>query len=110
MEDLDCESKNCRTIKSCIELATRDTRDEMEEAVGWLICFEEIFNSVIEVKVLGLEASLVGFDLLKNCALIAICKRKNKKAKVALESIEFSSITKLQLLWIKAWIKWSNSR
>jgi hypothetical protein len=109
MVDLLTEANGCKTIDACIELAGRDSYSEYEEAEGWLTCFEEVFEEVKTAKLLGEEVLIEKFKLIGELSLVVVCKRKNKKAKVTPDSLEFDNLSKVQLLWIKSWKKWSRS-
>lgn len=108
MKDLFQEMKSCKTINDCINVATLDAYDEYEEATGWQVCMQTLFEEVKQVKVLGEDVQLEGFDLVNELYVVAICRRKNKEARVTPESIEFPRMTKKQTLWMKAWIEYSN--
>jgi len=109
MEDLLTEMKRCKSVDDCVDVATMDAYGEYEEATGWQTCFETLFEDVKQVKVLGEDVTLEGFDLINELSVVAVCRRKNKKAKVAPESVEFPKMTKMQILWMKAWKEWSHA-
>lgn len=94
-----------KTIEDCIEYASVDAYNEEEQAGGWLSIIEEIFDNVNQVKLLGEEVDLKGFDL-DGTTVVAICKKGGKKARISLDSIEFVDPTKIQSLWLSAYRKW----
>lgn len=87
----------------CEELATVDAYDDGEVAVGWMNCFEEVFEGVTSVKVLDQEVRLTGFDIECENTVMAVCKSGKKTARVSLSSVEWSKLSKVQQLWLKAW-------
>lgn len=109
MKDLLSEMRRCKTVDDCIALATLDAYGEYEEAAGWQACLESIFSGTREIKVLGDMATLEGFDLVNELSVVAVCRRRNRTAKVAPESIEFPTMTKIQQLWLQAWKEWSHA-
>lgn len=98
---------DARSVKQCVEMATCDAYDEDELASGWLACFEEIFDGVEEVELLGEIVNLAGFDT-EGTIVIAICTKGKKKARVMIDSALPLSPTKVQKLWLKAWKSWRN--
>lgn len=102
------ELKKAKTVNDCADMATVDCYNDEEMAGGWLACLEEVFTGIKQVKILGEEMDLKGFDLA-NDAVVAICKKGNKKVRITLDSIEFIKPTKVQELWLKAWLKWQRS-
>jgi len=109
MEGLLFQMKLCKSIEDCFEVATVDAYGKEEQAVGWLTCIEAMFDKFEYVRVLGLEVKLEGFDLANARAIVAICHKGKKKTKIALESVDFSKLSERELLWLKAWKKWSHA-
>ena len=108
MKSLLDEMKQCKSIKECHEIATIDAYGDYEQASSWLTCIEEMFGKFDRVKVLEQEVVLEKFDLVNESSIVAICKKGKQRAKIALESIEFPKLTKVQVLWLNAWKKWAN--
>ena len=98
-----------KKVADCEELATVDAYGDEEVATGWLTCFEEVFDGVDSVKVLGYEARLTGFDIERDHAVFAICKSGKKTARVSLSSIEWPKLSKPQKLWLQAWCKYGGA-
>jgi hypothetical protein len=73
------EMKRCKTIADCHECATVDANGEDEAAAGWLTCIEEMFSQFEQVKVMGNEVMLEGFDL-KALQVVAKCRNGRKVA------------------------------
>ena len=65
-----------------------------------------MFGRFTRVKVMGDEVDLKGFDL-SNDTIVAVCRQGKKKARVALESIEFAELTPIEARWLKAWKQFS---
>jgi len=106
MDDLLDEMRQCKSVKACIDLALTDAYGEDEQAVAWLTCIEEMFGRFKQVRLMGNEVALVGFDL-RNHDVVAVCQQGKRKARVTLDSIEFSEPTKIEQLWLRAWKRFS---
>jgi hypothetical protein len=103
------EMQQCKTVKACIELALTDAYGESEEATAWLTCIEEMFGRFKRVKLLGEEVTLHGFDLANERSVVAICGKGKQRARVALESVEFTDLTPIETRWLKAWAQFSRA-
>jgi hypothetical protein len=106
MDDLLDEMRQCKSVQACIDLALTDAYGEDEQAVAWLTCIEELFGRFKQVKLLGEDVALVGFDL-NGHAVMAVCRKGKRRARATLDSIEFPDLTPVELLWLKAWKKYS---
>ena len=102
------EMKRCKTIADCHECATVDANGEDEAAAGWLTCIEEMFSKFEQVKVMGNEVMLEGFDL-KALQVVAKCRNGRKVAFVSLESVEFPKLSKSEKLWLDALKNWNEN-
>jgi hypothetical protein len=109
VESLMSEMTRCKTVEDCFEVATLDAYGEEEQAVGWLTCIQEMSDRFERVNVLGQEVDLEGFDLANDRAVVAICRKGKSKTRIALESVDFSKLSKGESLWLKAWKKWSHA-
>ncbi|MGZ5119035.1 MAG: hypothetical protein ACXWCP_15045 [Burkholderiales bacterium] len=109
MDDLLDEMRQCKSVQACIELALTDAYGPDEQAVAWLTCIEEMFSRFKQVKVMGNEVELVGFDL-SNQALVVVCRQGKRKARVSLDSAEFPELTPIEALWLRAWKRFSAGR
>ena len=101
MDSLLDEMRQCKSVEACIELALTDAYGPDEQASAWLTCIEEMFGRFTKVVVLGEEVTLEGFDL-SNGSVVAICRKGKRKARVALESVEFSDLSPIEARWLKA--------
>ena len=108
MKGLIDQMKECKSIEECHVVATVDAYDDYERACSWLTCVEEMFGKFDRVRVLGQEFVLEGFDLVNDSSIIVICKGGKRKAKIALESVEFPKLTTVEILWLTAWEEWSS--
>ena len=99
--------RQCKSVKDCIALALVDAYGEDEQAGAWLTCIGEMFGRFDRVNVMGQEVALVGFDLANGMAVVAVCRRGKRTARVALESIEFPSLTPIEARWLEAWKRFS---
>jgi hypothetical protein len=107
LKDLVEEMEQCTSVKDCVELALVDAYGEDEQAVAWLTCIEEMFGKFDRVKVLGQEVALEGFALSNRTVVVAVCRQGKKRARVALESVEFPDLRSIEVLWLKAWKQFS---
>ncbi len=106
MDDLLDEMRQCKSVQACIELAVTDAYGEDEQAVAWLTCIEEMFSRFKQVKLLGNDVALVGFDL-SNKSVVAVCKQGKRKVRVTLDSVEFPELTAVEGFWLRAWKRFS---
>ncbi len=74
----------------------------------WLTCLEEVFGQFDQVKVLGQDVALEGFDLTNGKTVVALCRQGKRQARVTLESIAFPALTPIQTRWLRAWRQFSN--
>ena len=102
MDDLLDAMRRCRSVQACIDLALTDAYGAEEEAVGWLTCIETMFGRFKEVQLLGNPVQLIKFDLDRHC-VVAVCRQGQKKARVTLDSIEFTDLTPIESRWLEAW-------
>ena len=101
MDDLLEEMWQCKSVQACIDLALTDAYGEDEEAVAWLTCIEAMFSRFKQVKLMGNDVALVGFDL-RDHAVVAVCRQGTRKARVTLDSVEFPKLTAIEARWLKA--------
>ena len=106
MADLLDEMRQCRSVRACIELAITDAYGEEEQATAWLTCIETMFGRCKQVRLMGNDVALVGFDL-RNQDVVAVCQQGKRRARVTLDSIEFPELTPTEQLWMKAWQRFS---
>ena len=55
---------------------------------------------------MGNDVPLVGFDL-RHHDVVAVCQQGKRRARVTLDSIEFSELTPVDQHWLKAWQRFS---
>lgn len=103
MQDLVDEMRQCRSVKACIGLALTDAYGEYEQVSAWLACIETMFGRFDRVRLMGQEVTLHGFDLENESTVVAVCGRGKRRARVALDSVEFPGITPIEARWLKAW-------
>ena len=106
MVDLLDEMMQCQSVRACIDLALTDAYGEEEEAVAWLTCIEAMFDRHMQVRLLGNDVALIGFDL-RHHDVVAVCQQGKRRARVTLDSIEFPELTPGEQLWLKAWQRFS---
>lgn len=103
MDDLLDDMRRCKSVGACIELALTDAYGQDEQAVSWMTCMEAMFGRFDRVLVLGQEVELLGFELASDNAVVAVCRRGRHKARVTLESVQFSGLSPIEARWIEAW-------
>ncbi len=103
--ELISEMKKCKTVADCHEIATMDANGEYEAAAGWMTCIQEMFGKFKQVKVLGNEVILEGFEL-KGLQVMAKCRNGRKLAFVSLQSVEFPKLSTNEKLWLNSLKKW----
>jgi hypothetical protein len=106
MDDLLEEMWKCKSVQACIDLALTDAYGEDEEAVAWLTCIETMFSRFKQVKLMGNDVALVGFEL-RDHTVVAVCRQDTGKARVTLDSVEFPELTAVEARWLKAWKRFS---
>jgi hypothetical protein len=106
MDDLLDEMQRCKSVKACIEVALTDAYGPDEQAIAWLSCIEAMFGRFKQVKLLGKDQDLVGFDL-SNQSVVAVCRQGKRKVRATLESIDFPKLTPVEALWLRAWKRFS---
>ena len=106
MADLLDEMRQCQSVRACIDLALTDAYGEEEQAVAWLTCIEAMFGRYKQIRLMGNDAVLFGFDL-RHHEVVAVCQQGKRRARVTLDSIEFPELTPTEQLWMKAWQRFS---
>lgn len=96
------------TVRECFECATVDAYGDEEIAAGWFYCLEDILDDIDECECLGDIVKFVGV-VQKGINIFAHVMKNKKSAFVSLESIKFVTLTKVQKLWIKAYLKYQNT-
>ena len=100
------EMRHCQSVRACIEFALTDAYGEEEEAVAWLTCIDAMLGQYKQVRLLGNDVTLVGFDL-RHHDVVAVCQQGKRRARGTLDSIEFPELTPVEQLWLKAWQRFS---
>ena len=106
MDDLLDEMRQCMSVQACIDLALTDAYGPDEQAVARLTCIEVMFSRFKQVKVMGEEVQLLGFDL-NNETIVAVCRQGKRKARVSLASVEFPELMPVEARWLQAWKRFS---
>lgn len=106
MDDLLEEMWQCKSVQACIDLALTDAYGPDEEAVAWLTCLEAMFSRFKQVKVMGSDVPLIGFDVI-NQTVVAVCGHGKHKARITLDSVEFPELNAVEARWLKAWKRFS---
>lgn len=102
MDDLLDDMRQCKSVQACIDLALTDAYGEDEQAVAWLTCIDEMFSRFKQVKLMGNDVALVGFELSSH-AVVAVCRQGKRKARVTLDSVAFPKLTAIEARWLQAW-------
>ena len=108
VNDLLDEMKQCKSVRACIELALTDAYGDYEQACAWLTCIETMFGRYKRAVVIGEEVTLEGFELVNDAAIVAVCRRGKRKARVALESVEFPDASPIEARWLTAWKRFAS--
>jgi len=103
MDSLLDEMRRCKSVEACIELALTDAYGEYEQAAAWRTCIEEMFERFDRVVLMGEEVALEGFELANETAIVAVCRKGSRKARVALESVDFPTLSPIEARWLDAW-------
>lgn len=96
-----------KTITEAIEMATVDAYDEFEQASGWLVCLQEVFEDFDSIVLNGIAMKFIGFHLEREIVPMVVCRLNKKQAKVTIDSVQFLNPNQAQKLWLRAWDKWS---
>lgn len=107
MDDLLAEMCQCKSVSACVDLALTDAYGEDEQAAAWLTCIEAMFSRFKQVKLMGSDVTLVGFDL-RDHTVVAECRQGKHKARVTLDSVEFPELTPVEQRWLQAWKRFSS--
>src|SRR5437762_4985007 len=89
--------QQCKSVEACIELALTDAYGEYEQVSAWLARIETIFERFDRVNLMGEEVALEGFDLENELAVVAVCRKGKRRARVVLDSAEFQGITPIEV-------------
>jgi len=108
MNDLLDEMKQCKSVRACIELALTDAYGDYEQAWAWLTCIETMFGRYKWVVVLGEETAIEGFELASDADIVAVCRRGKRRARIALESVEFPDASPIEARWLNAWKRFAS--
>ncbi len=103
MESLLEQMEQCKTVDECIDVATTDAYGDYEQIESWRTCIEEMFGGIKTVRALDQQVKLERFEIINDFCLVAVCRKGKRLARVALISIEFPKLTRVQKLWLKAW-------
>ena len=95
--------KRAAAIKSLIQSARLNGLDD---DAAYLTLIRTMFGRFKQVELLGEDVTLVGFDLNRH-AVIAVCRKGNRKVRATLDSVNFPSLTLAERLWLQAWKKYS---
>jgi hypothetical protein len=74
--------------------------------VAWLTCIETMFSRFKQVKLMGNDVALVGFEF-RDHTVVAVCRPGTGKSRVTLDSVEFPELTAVEARWLKAWRRFS---
>jgi hypothetical protein len=108
MDDLLAEMRQCKSVQACFDLAMTDAYGEDEQAVAWLTCVDEMFSRFKQVKLMGSDVMLIGFDLSDH-TVVAVCRQGKHHARVTLDSVEFPELTPIEQRWLQAWKQFSST-
>jgi hypothetical protein len=98
-------SADTEKLDALIEEATVDAYGDEEQASGFLACFEQI-TVPFTTKVLGVEASVTGFDMIDSEALVAICRRGKATQRIPILDLRLPTPPPDGHEWIAAYRRW----
>lgn len=93
------------SVEDCIDTATVDAYEEVEQLMGWEACLDDVLSDIDEVEVLGSSVRFTGLRT-KGHYLLACVENEKGKALIDIGSIGFKDLAPHQQLWIEAWNKW----
>ena len=103
------EKKVSPRIRELIEEAIVDAYGDAEQEVGFLTMLQDNLPFPFKALVVGEEVEVTGVDQgVDEKGIMAICKRKGKKYRVSITSLEFADRPPEEAEWIeayKAWVK-----
>src|SRR5438067_2179857 len=106
MDDLLDEMQQCKSVEACIEFALTDAYGDDEETTAWLACIETMFSRFKQIRLMGNDIALLGFDLNRH-GVVAVCGQGKRKVRATLNSIEFPELTPVERRWLQAWKRFS---
>ena len=97
-----------RQLRRLIEEATVDAYNEEEQATGFLTMIHNHVPCPFTALVVGEPVQVVGFDFGEpyETTVMAVCRRKGKRHKINVTSLEWEGATPQGAEWIEAYRVW----
>ena len=99
-----------RELDKLIEEAIVDCHDEDEQASGFFNMIEENLVLPFTTQILGVEVSVVDFEMDDDGALKAVCKHGGKRQRIGLTDLPLPSPLPPGAQWIAAYRRWRRGR
>ena len=94
-------------IRELIEEAIVDAYGDEEQEVGFLTMLQDNLPFPFRALVVGEEVEVTGLDQgVHERGIMAICKRKGKKYRISVTSLEFAGQPPEEAEWIEAYKAW----
>ena len=91
-------------------MAITDAYGDYEQAYARLTCIETMFGRYKRVFMMGEDAALDGFEVVNDAAIVAVCRRGKRKARVDLASVEFPDASPIEARWVSAWKRFASGK
>ena len=72
--------------------------------MAWLTCIEAMFARYKQVRLLGNDVALIGFDL-RHHDVVAVCQWQAQSTR----DLGLHELTPVERLWLKAWQRFSGN-
>jgi len=94
-------------IKELIEEVIVDAYGDEEQELGFLTMLDENLPFTFKALVVGEEIEVMGIDPnVEDRGIMTICKRKGKKYRVSVTSLEWPGKPPKEAEWIEAYQAW----
>ena len=97
-----------RQLRRLIEEATVDAYNEEEQATGFLTMIQNHVPCPFTALVVGEPVQVVGFDFGEpyETTVMAVCRRKGKRHKINVTSLEWDGKPPKGVEWVEAYRAW----
>ena len=100
--------KTDRQLQELIEEAIIDAYGEEEQEGAFLVMLEDSLPTPFQALVVGEDVEVTGFDKsVGDRGIMAICRRKGRKYRVSISSLEWVGKPPKGAEWIEAYKAWS---
>lgn len=99
-----------RELDKLIEEATVDCYNEEEQASGFFTMIDENLALPFATKVLGVEVSVVAFEMDNDGSLKAVCEHSGNRQRIGLTDLPLPLPSPSGAEWIAAYRRWLHGR